>query len=141
MTTRITSKLAAVLTLATALLSPATAATVPTVATPTSASITNTTATLGGDVTSDGGTTVTEVGVVYAPTWENNNPPLGGYGVTKVKGTGPGGILTVNVSGLDASTAYSFAAYATNAMGTSYSAVGAFSTITPILLPHLKKTL
>ena len=101
-----------------------TAATYPSVTTPTSASITTTTPTLGGDVTSNNGATVTTLGVVYSPTATNPNPQIGGTGVTNVTGTGTSGVFTVNVSGLLPGTSYTFAAYATNSLGTSYSATG-----------------
>ncbi|MEI6607484.1 MAG: cadherin-like beta sandwich domain-containing protein, partial [Verrucomicrobiota bacterium] len=101
----------------------------PVVTSPTSASITGTTATLGGNVTSDGGPTVTARGVVYAPTATTSNPRLGGTGVTNVPGTGTTGVITVPVSGLTPGTAYTFAAYATNSIGTSYSVTGSFTTL------------
>ena len=91
----------------------------PTVATPTSVSMTQTSATLGGDVTSEGSAGVTARGVVYAPTATNSSPQLGGTGVTNAAGTGTTGVFTVDVTGLTANTAYSFAAYATSSAGTS----------------------
>ena len=103
----------------------------PTVASPTSADVTTTTATLGGNVTSDGGATVTERGVVYAVTVINSDPQLGGTGVTNVVGTGTTGVFNTSVTGLTAGTAYSYAAYATNGVGTGYSSVGTFATDTP----------
>lgn len=104
----------------------------PTVATPTATSITGTSATLGGDVTSAGTNTISARGVVYAPTTTNSTPQLGGNGVTTVPGTGTTGVFTVNASGLSASTAYTFAAYATSTAGTTYSALGNFTTLTGI---------
>ena len=106
-------------------------ASAPTITSPRSASVTSTTATLGGNVTSDGNATVTALGVVYAPTAINSTPRLGGTGVTSVTGTGTTGVFTVNVSSLTPGTAYSFAAYATNSVGTSYTSTGSFATITP----------
>jgi hypothetical protein len=103
-------------------------ASAPTVTTPTSASVTASTATLGGNVTSDGAATVTARGVVYAPTATNSNPRIGGTGVTSVAGTGTTGVFTVAASSLTAGTAYTFAAYATNAVGTTYSSTGTFTT-------------
>ena len=106
--------------------------TAPTVTTPTSASIGTTSATLGGNVTSNGGASLTAVGVVYAATSTNNNPQLSGTGVTNLTGTAATGTFTVNATGLTPGTVYSYAAYATNSQGTTYSSVGTFTaTVTP----------
>jgi probable HAF family extracellular repeat protein len=105
----------------------------PTVASPTYANVTATSATLGGTVTDSGGATVTAVGVVYAPTSVNSNPQLGGAGVSVATRTGTTGVFTVNVSGLTPGTDYSYAAYASNSVGVSYSAVDGFTTLaTPL---------
>ncbi|WP_395736824.1 beta strand repeat-containing protein [Prosthecobacter sp.] len=107
----------------------------PRVDTPTSASITSTTAILGGTVISDGGLTMTR-GVVYAPTSVNNNPRLFGTGVQTATVSGTTGTFTVNITGLLPNTAYSFAAYADNSLGTGYtSPVSTFTTPTgpPVL--------
>lgn len=101
----------------------------PTITTPTSASITSTTATLGGNVTIDGGSTITARGVVYSLTSTNANPRLAGTGVTTVAGTGTTGVFTVSVTGLTPGAAYSYAAYATNSSGTSYTTVGTFTAL------------
>ena len=106
------------------------ASTVPIVAAPTSTQVTTTTATLGGNVTNDGGATVTARGVVFAETATNNNPQLGGTGVSNVTGTGTIGDFTVAIGSLSPGTAYSFAAYATNGVGTGYSVTGSFTTLT-----------
>ena len=102
---------------------------VATVTTPTSASIAATSATLGGNVTSDGGATITARGIVYAVTATNNNPQIGGTGVTTVAGSGTTGVFTVSASGLTANTAYTYAAYATTSAGTTYSSTGTFTTL------------
>ena len=101
---------------------------VPAVATPTCTRYSNaTTATLGGNVTSSGGLAITALGVVFAPTATNPNPELGGIGVTNLTVTPMGGYwFTVDVSGLTPGTHYSFATYAINSMGTSYSVTGSF---------------
>jgi len=112
-----------------------TAATSPTVTSPTSASITNTTATLGGAVTADGGATITARGIVYAPTALNASPRIGGTSVNNVAGTGTTGVFSVSAAGLTAGTAYSYAAYATNSVGTTYSATGTFTTQTAAAAP------
>jgi probable HAF family extracellular repeat protein len=101
----------------------------PTVDTPTSANVTVTTATLGGNVSSDGGATITGIGVVYAPLAVNSNPLIGGTGVISATGTGTTGAFTVNVTNLMPGTDYSFAAYATNSVGISYSQIGIFTTL------------
>ena len=44
-------------------------------------------------------------------------------------GTGTTGVFTVNVSGLTPDTDYSYAAYATNSVGVSYSVTGSFTTL------------
>ena len=106
----------------------------PVIASPTSTNLTPTAATLGGNVTSDGGSAVTERGVVYALTATNSNPQIGGTGVTKVAGSGTTGVFTVDVTGLYASTAYSYAAYVTNADATTYTSAGTFTTTASFVL-------
>jgi hypothetical protein len=49
--------------------------------------------------------------------------------VSVATGTGTTGVFTVNVSGLTPGTDYSFAAFATNSVGISYSEVGGFTTL------------
>ena len=107
-------------------------ATAPVVTDPTSASIATTGAVLGGNVISDSGATITERGVVYSVTATNNHPTIGGMGVTKVTATGTTGVFTVNSGTLAIATSYSFAAYATNAVGTAYATpVSLFTTRGP----------
>ncbi len=101
----------------------------PTVTTPTSASIVNTTATLGGDVTSDGGAAITARGVVWSVDATNNNPTIGGGGVTNVVGTGTTGVFTVNATGLPPNTLIAYRAYATNSVGTTYTTATTFTTL------------
>ena len=101
----------------------------PTVDTPTAANITATTATLGAIVESDGGTGITGIGAVYAPTAVDSNPQFGDGMASTATGTGTTGVFTVNVSGLLPGTDYSYAAYATNNQGISYSATGIFTTL------------
>jgi hypothetical protein len=114
---------------------PATSA--PVVTAPTYTSIASTTATLGGNVTSDGGAPIIARGVVYALTSANSNPQLAGTGVTTVVGTGSTGVLAVSATGLTPGAAYSYAAYATNSAGTSYTAVGTFTTLALFPKPTL----
>jgi len=108
-------------------------ATDPTVTTPTDTSITATTATLGGNVTSDGGATITARGVVYALTSVNSNPQIGGTGVTEVDdAASTTGVFTEAITGLTASTGYSYVAFATNSAGTTYTnPVTTFTTPSP----------
>ncbi len=107
--------------------------TVPTVASPTSIVVTGFagiySATLGGNVTSDGGSSITERGVVYSLTSQNDNPVIDSAGVTKLIAGGTTGVFTVPATGLARDTTYSFRAYATSAVGTSYtSTIGSFTT-------------
>jgi len=104
-------------------------ATAPSISSPTFASITNNSALLGGDVTSDGGSTITARGVVWSQTSLNSDPLLGGANVTDVPGTGTTGVFTVTAGSLPAEANISFKAYATNAIGTSYTTVTTFYTL------------
>ena len=101
----------------------------PTVAEQTATSISPTGATLGAEVTSDGGAIIIERGVVYSASVINPDPLIGGVGVTKVTDTGSTGVFAVPVTGLSQVTGYNFKAYAINRLGTSYSGLGAFSTV------------
>ncbi len=96
----------------------------------TSTAITGTTATLGGTVTSDGGG-LSKRGILIAPTATNSHPTLGGAGVVEVDDASTGsGSFTVDVNDLLPVTGYSFVAFASNALGTSYSSVSTFTTLT-----------
>ena len=101
----------------------------PSVVSATSNNITNTAATLGGNVASNGGGTIVARGVVCAPTAVNSNPMVGGTGVINVTSAGETGVFTVNVGNLTVGVSYTFAAYATNSIGTSYSSPATFTTI------------
>ncbi|MGV3658849.1 MAG: cadherin-like beta sandwich domain-containing protein [Prosthecobacter sp.] len=100
----------------------------PVVTTPTLAAVTLTSALLGGNVTQAGDAPVIERGVVYAPASVNDNPAIGGAGVTKVSVPGTTGVFTVNVTGLDVTTSHGFRAYAISALGVSYSSMLSFTT-------------
>jgi len=100
----------------------------PNVLTQLSNSVTKTSATLGGIVTSDGGDAITERGIVFAASSTNADPLIGGTGVTKLSTTGTFGPFSFNVTDLTPNTAYSWKAYATNTMGTSYSNLATFTT-------------
>jgi hypothetical protein len=105
------------------------ATTAPVITSPTSANITSSSATLGGNVTGSGGATVLQRGVVFSLTATNANPSIGGTGVSNFSATTAGtGVFTVNSTGLTPGRSYSFKAYAINSVGTSYTAVGTFTT-------------
>ena len=108
--------------------------TLPPITAPTSTAITLTTATLGGHVTAPGAAAIIERGVVYSLTSANADPLISGSGVTKVATTGTTGIFTVPVAGLASGSGYSFKAYATNSLGTSYTAGSTFTTTTAEIL-------
>ena len=104
----------------------------PTVTTVAAASITTTSATLGGNVTADGGAAIVERGIVYAITSANNDPEIGGSGVTKVaNASATTGIFSESITGLTTGIQYSFKTYATNSVGTSYGMAQPFITPSP----------
>ena len=104
------------------------AASVPSLTTSVQNTVTHTSVVLGGNVTANGGETVTERGVVYSNASINTNPAIGGFGVTKdTNGTGTG-VFSEMISGLEAATQYSFRAYATNSVGTTYGVLYSFTT-------------
>ncbi len=105
----------------------------PTVINPTSSLVTGTTATLGGEVTSDHGSAITERGVVYSQTASNNDPLIGGSGVTKVTVIGTTGLFATGVTSLAPTTGHSFRAFATSAGGTGYTGVATFTTTCPTI--------
>ena len=110
----------------------------PSVSTPTSANVTVISATLGGNVTAEGGSPVVARGVIFARTADDPNPQMGDFGLTTLSDTAPGlGVFTVNATGLQSNTSYSYRAYATTAYGgTSYTAPATFitQTATPAIL-------
>ena len=103
--------------------------TLPSVTSPTATSITTNSASLGGNVTTDGGGTLSARGIVYSST--NTNPTLGGTGVISL--TDPSattGVFTDGTgSALTIGTTYYYSAYATNGVGTAYSPVANFKTV------------
>jgi hypothetical protein len=72
---------------------------------------------------------ISERGLVLAATTISSDPYLGEAGVTKVATTGAIGAFTVPMTALTAGTNYSFKAYVTNSVGTSYTSVGSFTTL------------
>lgn len=102
--------------------------TAPVITAPTVANIAATSATLGGNVTNSGGPAILQRGVVFSST--NTNPSIGGAGVTAFSAsTASIGVFTVNATGLQPGTLYRYKAYAINSVGTSYTAVGTFTTL------------
>ena len=96
---------------------------------PTITAITTNSATLGHTVTDDGGLSITARGIVLAQTSDNADPTLGGSLVTNLTTNGTTGVFSVNAAGLQTGRTYSFAAYATNSLGTTYTSVETFSTL------------
>jgi hypothetical protein len=105
-----------------------TTATAPSVTTNAATSVGSTSATGNGNVTSDGGATVSERGFVHSVTSVNNNPLIGGTGVTKTIVSGTTGSYSGTLASLAASTGYSYKAYAINSKGTGYGSVQTFTT-------------
>jgi hypothetical protein len=70
---------------------------------------------------------------VFSATATNNNPLIGGNGVTTFTATSSGtGVFTVNVTGLQPATQYSFKAFAINSVGTAYTTVTTFTTLATV---------
>ena len=89
------------------------------------------TATPNGNVTSDGGSTITTRGLVYSTTAANGMPTIGGTGVTNPTATGTTGAYSGSATGLSTGTQYSFRAYATNGVSTTYGSTLTFTTLSP----------
>lgn len=88
----------------------------------------STTATFASEVTDEGGQPVTARGFVYSLTATNGDPAIGGTGVTLVSSGDGDGPFIQTVTTLLAGAEYSVAAYATNAIGITYSDVVTFTT-------------
>jgi hypothetical protein len=97
-------------------------ATSPTLTSPTVSSITTTSATLGATISSNGGAALTERGTV----WGTAASPTGNL---LVEGGTTVAAFTHSRTGLTANTAYTYRGYATNSVGTGYSADGTFTTL------------
>ena len=108
------------------------APTLPTVGPATSSAVLSTSATLSGTVAGDGNSPITARGFVISVTSTNPDPLLNGSGVTDLPVAGTTGAFSLDVGSLVPGTSYSFKAYATNAIGTSYSATASFTTTAPI---------
>ncbi len=94
---------------------------VPTVTSPTATSITTTSATLGATVALDGGSAITGRGIC----WGTSPAPAVNCVAEGNTGTG---IFTKAISGLPAGTVVYYRGYATNTIGTGYSADATFTT-------------
>ena len=110
--------------------------TAPTVTTTTASNIAPFSTTLAGNATADGGAPITEKGYVYSVTATNSNPLISGSDVNKITdGTGIG-VYSELVGNLAPNTQYTFKAYATNSVGTSYGNALTFTT-TAIPTPNI----
>ena len=94
----------------------------PVVETPTIANITSTSATINGKIISDGGFSIIQRGICYSTT---PNPTINSLHTTD--GTGTGSFIS-NLANLQSHTTYYIKAYATNSIGTTYSAEISFET-------------
>ncbi|WP_333879129.1 beta strand repeat-containing protein, partial [Flavobacterium sp.] len=105
----------------------------PTVTNTTVASITSNSATLAGNVTATGGAAITANGSVYSLTSVNNAPAINGTGVTNLQtsspGAGTGSFSNGTGNVLLVNRQYSYNAYATNSVGTSYGTGATFYTL------------
>jgi hypothetical protein len=103
----------------------------PVLSTPTVSAVTAGSALIDCNVAVDGGAAVTERGIVYSISASNSDPLLGGMVVMKATRGGTTGGFMVNVTGLAQGVSYTFKAYATNILGTTYSIpVTTFTTLT-----------
>lgn len=108
-------------------------ASTPTVGSPSATAVASTTATLNANVTSDGGDAITERGFVFSLNATNPDPLIGGTGVTKVVVAGTTGAFLTNLTSLNTATTYAFKGYAINSIGTSYTTVTTFITVSPTI--------
>jgi hypothetical protein len=109
-------------------------ATAPNVVAPTAVSITEASATLGGQVVTDNGAALSARGVVYSVVAVNPEPVIGGPGVSVLSAAGGIGVFSVPASALTSGLTYTYRAFATNSIGTGYSAAAVFTTDTQIPL-------
>jgi hypothetical protein len=98
------------------------APTAPTLTTPTVSSITTTSATLGATVSSNGGAALSARGTV----WGTSASPTGN---ASAEGGTTVAAFSHSRTGLTANTLYTYRGYATNSVGTGYSADGTFTTL------------
>jgi hypothetical protein len=100
----------------------------PTIASPAVANISTTNALFSANITNDGNSTITDRGVVLLPVSAAADPVLGGVGVIQISTAGGTGAFSLVGGGLKPFTAYRFALYATNSLGTSYTGYANFTT-------------
>ena len=100
---------------------------IPTVLTTATTNITVSSATVNANITSNGGDAVIASGIVYGT---SPNPTIGDLGVVDSTTTPlvSIGTYSINPAGLTHTTKYYFRAYATNTVGTAYSAQDSFTT-------------
>ncbi|NTW31741.1 MAG: LamG domain-containing protein, partial [Bacteroidetes bacterium] len=96
---------------------------IPTVTTPTATSITNNSAILGANVTSNGGTAITARGTCWGTSASPTTNCVAEGGTTT-------GVFTQARTGFSQGTIIYYRGYATNSVGTGYSADGTFTTLT-----------
>ncbi|MCB1202984.1 MAG: delta-60 repeat domain-containing protein [Verrucomicrobiae bacterium] len=97
------------------------------VSSPTVSNLTDTTATLGGEVITDVPGMVSERGVVFSEIADNDDPIIGGAGVTKIAAATAGaGVFSVDITGLMTGGDYAFKAYASIDGDTVYSETAFF---------------
>ncbi|MFY8008287.1 MAG: beta strand repeat-containing protein, partial [Flavobacterium sp.] len=105
----------------------------PTVTNTTAADITSNSATLAGNVTATGGDAITATGSVYALTSADSTPTIGETNVTNLAtalpGSGTGTFSNTTGTVLAVNAQYSYNAYATNGVGTSYGTAATFYTL------------
>jgi hypothetical protein len=98
--------------------------TAPVVTGPTLANLTYQSATIGGNVTDGGGSAITERGVLLSST----DAVTGTSFLTKLAASGTTGVFTVPLTALPEQTTYTYRAFATNALGTTYTTAASFTT-------------
>lgn len=100
----------------------------PSISLPTVASLLSTTATLGATITSAGTASLTAAGIVLSLTSVNAAPAIGGGGVTNIVHAAPTvAAFTEAAASLTPGALYTFAGYATNANGTTYTGFATFT--------------
>jgi hypothetical protein len=89
-----------------------------------------TTAAVASEVAGDGGSTITSRGFVYSPTASNSSPVIGGPSVSQ-ETVLPAevGTMSKTLTALAPATSYTVRSYATNSVGTTYSATATFVTL------------
>ncbi|MEY4243794.1 MAG: hypothetical protein RLZZ245_1379 [Verrucomicrobiota bacterium] len=97
--------------------------------------LSDTRAMLTAEVLTSGAGNVTGRGFVVAPAATTAKPMLGGDGVVQIAVPGTTGSFEAIIASLSANTSYTVRGYATNAVGTGYSAPFSFVTLAPGTAP------